>query len=141
MDDALKKMYASELQAKKAAYTATVLSLVIALLGVLGLVSLSIHKRVKEIGIRKILGASIQSILLLFVKEFAVILLAAGAVAVPVAYWLMNNWLNNYASHIRISAAPFAFAVGMLGLVTLVLIALQALKAAVVNPVKNLRTE
>jgi putative ABC transport system permease protein len=141
MDDALMKMYASELQTKKAAFTATVLSLVIALLGVLGLVSLSIHKRVKEIGIRKVLGASIQSILLLFVKEFAVILLAAGAVAVPVAYWLMNNWLNNYASHIRISAAPFAFAVGLLGLVTLLLIALQALKAAVVNPVKSIRTE
>ncbi len=141
MDDALNKMYASELQTKKAAYTATVLSLLIALLGVLGLVSLSIHKRVKEIGIRKVLGASIQSILLLFVKEFAVILLVAGAAAVPVAYLLMTNWLNNYASHINISAVPFVISIGMLGLVTLLLIALQALKAAVVNPVKSIRTE
>lgn len=141
MDDALKKMYTSELQIKRAAYTATFLSLLIALLGVLGMVSLSIHKRVKEIGIRKVLGASIQSILLLFVKEFAVILLVAGAAAMPVAYLLMSNWLNNYASHISISAVPFVISIGMLGLVSLLLIALQALKAAVVNPVKSIRTE
>jgi len=141
MDDALKKMYTSELQTKRAAYTAAVLSLIIALLGVLGLVSLSIHKRVKEIGIRKVLGASIQSILLLFVKEFAGILLVAGAVACPVAYWLMNNWLNNYASHIALSAALMMAAVGLLAAVTILLICLHAAKTAIANPVKSLRAE
>ena len=141
MDDALKKMYTSELQTKRAAYTAAVLSLIIALLGVLGLVSLSIHKRVKEIGIRKVLGASIQSILLLFVKEFAGILLVAGAVACPVAYWLMNNWLNNYASHIALSAALMMSAIGLLAAVTILLICLHAAKTAIANPVKSLRAE
>ncbi|HPH89963.1 MAG TPA: ABC transporter permease [Ferruginibacter sp.] len=141
MDDALKKMYTSELQTKRAAYTAAVLSLIIALLGVLGLVSLSIHKRVKEIGIRKVLGASIQSILLLFVKEFAGILLVAGAVACPVAYLLMNNWLNNYASHIALSAALMMAAVGLLAAVTILLICLHAAKTAIANPVKSLRAE
>jgi len=141
MDDALKKMYTSELQTKRAAYTAAVLSLIITLLGVLGLVSLSIHKRVKEIGIRKVLGASIQSILLLFVKEFAGILLVAGAVACPVAYLLMNNWLNNYASHIALSAALMMAAVGLLAAVTILLICLHAAKTAIANPVKSLRAE
>jgi len=141
MDDALKKMYTSELQTKRAAYTAAVLSLIITLLGVLGLVSLSIHKRVKEIGIRKVLGASIHSILLLFVKEFAGILLVAGAVACPVAYWLMNNWLNNYASHIALSAALMMSAIGLLAAVTILLICLHAAKTAIANPVKSLRAE
>ncbi len=71
MDDTLKKLYASELQLKKAAYSATFLALIIVLLGVLGLVSLSIHKRVKEIGIRKVLGASLSHLVGLFAKEFA----------------------------------------------------------------------
>lgn len=141
IDDALKKMYASELQMKRAAYTATVLSLVIALLGVLGLVSLSIHKRVKEIGIRKVLGASVQNILSLFVKEFAFIMLVAGLIACPVAYWMMSNWLNNYASHIAVSAVMLIAAVGLLAAVTVLLICLQAAKAAVTKPVKSLRTE
>jgi ABC-type antimicrobial peptide transport system permease subunit len=109
MDEALKKLYASEIQLKKAAYAATVLSLVIMLLGVLGLISLSIHKRVKEIGIRKTLGAPVQSIILLFVREFVEIMILAAAVACPVAWFLMNGWLNNYADRISISPAPFYF--------------------------------
>jgi len=141
MDDTLKKMYSTELQLKNAAYTATALSIVIVLLGVLGLVSLSIHKRVKEIGIRKVLGASLPGIILLFVKEFAWIIITAAAVACPVAFWMMSSWLNNYASHINISFIPFGIAIGMLALITVMLIGLQALKAAVVNPVKSLRTE
>ncbi|MES2849639.1 MAG: ABC transporter permease [Bacteroidota bacterium] len=141
MDDALKKMYANELQMKRASYTATALSLVIALLGVLGLVSLSIHKRVKEIGIRKVLGASVRNILLLFVKEFAFIMLIAGLIACPLAYWMMNNWLNNYASHIAVSASILITAVGLLATMTILLICLQAAKTAVTKPVKSLRTE
>ena len=141
MDDALKKMYANELQMKRAAYTATVLSIIIVLLGVLGLVSLSIHKRVKEIGIRKVLGASIQNILFLFVKEFVFIMLVAGAIACPLAYWMMSNWLNNYASHINVSAVLLIAAVATLAAITILLICLQAAKAAITKPVKNLRTE
>lgn len=141
MDDVLKKMYANELRTKRAAYTATALSLVIALLGVLGLVSLSIHKRVKEIGIRKVLGASVQSILLLFVKEFAFIMFVAALVACPLAYWLMSNWLNNYASHTNVTAFVLIGAVGLLAAVTVLLVCLQAANAAVAKPVKSLRTE
>jgi len=141
MDDTLKNLYATELQVKKAAYTATLLSQIIMLLGVLGLLSLSIHKRIKEIGIRKVLGASVPGIVGLFIKEFLLIIVPAAAVAFPVAILIMNNWLNHYADRISISVLPFVIAVSVLTGVTLVLICLQTIKAALANPVKSLRSE
>ncbi len=141
MDDTLKNLYANEIQLKKAAFTATVLSLIIVLLGILGLISLSIHKRVKEISIRKVLGASVPNITLLFIKEFIVIVIIAAAVACPVAWYLMKGWLNNYAYRITLTAQPFLWPVIALGLVTLLLIALQTLKAALANPMKHLKSE
>ncbi len=141
MDDTLKKLYATEIQLKKAAYAATALSLVIVFLGVLGLVSLSVQKRIKEIGIRKVLGASIGGIMQLFIREFVMIILVAGCIAVPLAYIAMNKWLNNYASHISISAIPFVVSMLLLAMVTMLLIMLQTFKASVANPVKSLRTE
>lgn len=141
MDDALKKLYALEIQLKKAAYAATILSLVIVLLGVLGLVSLSIHKRIKEVGIRKVLGASAGSVIVLFIKEFAFIIFIAAIIACPLAYIVMKNWLSNYAAHISLSASPFIFSILVLALVTLILIAGQTFKTAIANPVKSLRTE
>jgi putative ABC transport system permease protein len=141
MDDTLKKLYSNELQLKKAAFTATGLSLLIVLLGVIGLVSLSIHRRVKEIGVRKVLGASLQSIVLLFIKEFATIIVVAAFVTCPLAYFLMKEWLNNYEYRIDIDAAVFIFSIAALALVTGSLILLQTLKAALANPVRSLRTE
>lgn len=96
MDDTLKKMYTTEIQFKKAAYLSTLLSLIIALLGVLGLVSLSIQKRVKEIDVRKIWGASNQNIVMLFVKEFMDVIIITSLIACPIAYFVTNTWLDNY---------------------------------------------
>ena len=141
MDDTLKNLYANEIQLKKAAFTATVLSLIIVLLGILGLISLSIHKRVKEISIRKVLGASVPNITILFIKEFMVVVIIAAAFACPVAWYLMQGWLNNYAYRITLTAQPFLWPVIALGLVTLLLIALQTLKAALDNPMKHLKSE
>ncbi len=141
MDDTLKNLYATEIQLKKAAFTATVLSLVIVLLGVLGLISLSIHKRVKEISVRKVLGASVPNITMLFIKDFMLVVLVAALVACPIAYYMMKAWLDNYASKITITATPFLWPVVALAAVTLILIALQTLKAAMANPMKNLRSE
>ena len=141
MDDTLKNLYANEMQLKKAAFTATVLSLIIVLLGILGLVSLSIHKRVKEISIRKVLGASVPNITLLFIKEFMVVVGIAAIIACPVAWYLMKKWLNNYAYRVTLTIQPFLWPIIALGLVTLLLIAVQTLKAALVNPMKNLRSE
>jgi putative ABC transport system permease protein len=141
MDDTLKNLYATEIQLKKAAFAATILSLIIVLLGVLGLISLSIHKRVKEISIRKVLGASVPHISLLFIKEFMGIIIIAAAIGCPVAYYMMQGWLKNYAYRITLTIEPFLLPIIALGLVTLLLIAVQTLKAALANPMKNLRNE
>ncbi len=141
MDDTLKKLYATELQLKKAAYAATILSFIIVLLGLLGLVTLSLQKRTKEIGIRKVLGASVSKIVLLFIKDFAQVIIIAAILACPLSYWFMHNWLQNYASHISISAFPFSFAIGCLGIFTFLLIAIRTAKSANTNPIKSLKTE
>jgi putative ABC transport system permease protein len=141
MDEALAKLYASEIQLKKATSMATVLAIIIVLLGVLGLISLSVQKRTKEIGIRKVLGSSVQGIVALFMKEFLVIIAIAGLIACPLAWLLMNNWLNGYAYKISISGYPFIVSVTLLTATTALLIAIQTIKAALSNPVKSLRTE
>jgi ABC-type antimicrobial peptide transport system permease subunit len=141
MDDALKKLYATELQLKKAAYIATVLAVIIVLLGVLGLISLSIQKRTKEIGIRKVLGSSVAGITALFLKDFLGVVLIAGLVACPLAYLIMQKWLQDYAYKINISWTPFIFSIALLTSITAFLIVLQTVKAAFSNPIKSLRSE
>ncbi|BAO76517.1 ABC transporter permease [Winogradskyella sp. PG-2] len=141
MDDTLTDLYESEIQFKKATYTSALLSLIIALLGIFGMVSLSIHKRVKEVGIRKVLGASASRISFLFIKEFIVILGVSILVACPLAYLLMDSWLSNYTYRITIGFNPFLIGVLLIGSVTVLLILFQTLKVAITNPIKNLRTE
>lgn len=141
MDDALKNLYKTEIQLKKASYIAATLAIIIAFLGVAGLVSLSIQKRTKEIGIRKILGSSIAAIIQLFMKEFIVTLLLAALIACPIAYSLMQYWLNNYAYKVAITLTPFVLSIMGLMLMTALLVMVQTIKAAMANPVKSLRSE
>jgi putative ABC transport system permease protein len=141
MDETLKKLYSSEIQLKKTAYAATLLAIIISLLGVIGLISLSIHKRTKEIGVRKILGANPFSIISLFLKEFVIVFLISCLIACPLVYVIMENWLNGFASRIHISPLLMLQSVIGLLLITILLIGLQTIKAAVANPVKSLRTE
>jgi ABC-type antimicrobial peptide transport system permease subunit len=141
MDETLEKLYQTEIQLKKASYTATLLSIVIVLLGVLGLVSLSIQRRTKEIGIRKVVGASVTNIISLFMKDFLPVIIVAGIIACPVAYYIMQKWLNDYQYKTPITAQPFLFATIVLGVITAALITIQTIKAGLSNPVKSLRTE
>ena len=141
MDETLQHIYAVELRLRKAASTATVLAFAIVLLGVLGLVSSSVRRRNKEIAIRKVIGASVGGIIRLFLKEYVPVLLAAGLVATPIAYWLMSRWLNDYATKITITPWPFIGAIGLLALIMIVLIGVQTLGAALRNPVRSLRSE
>jgi len=141
MDDTLKDLYSIELQLKKAAYIATFLAVIIVLLGVLGLISLSIQKRTKEIGIRKVLGSSVAGIISLFMKDFMGVVLIAGLIACPLAYLIMQKWLDDYAYKISISVSPFILSIGLLTVITAFLIMLQTTKAAFTNPVKSLRSE
>ncbi|MBO9152246.1 ABC transporter permease [Chitinophaga sp. GCM10012297] len=141
IDDRLTRLYAVEMQLRSGTYLATGLSLVIVLLGILGLVSLSIHKRTKEIGIRKVLGASAGGIAALFVKDFLGLIVIGGVTAIPVAYLIMKKWLGNYMYRVDITAHPFVLTIVVLGAVSMLLIVLQTFKAAVANPAKSLKTE
>lgn len=141
MDETLQKVYKTELQLKKASYAALVLSGIIVLLGVLGLVSLSVQKRVREIGIRKVLGAATASIMRLFLAEFLQVIAIASIIAIPLTWLLMRTWLNNYTYRISLTPLPFLVAVLSLGALTALLIILQTLKAANANPVESLKTE
>lgn len=141
MDEKLSNLYLTELQLKKASSLATLLSIIIVFLGVLGLIGLSLQKRIKEIGIRKVLGSSVSGIIGLFVSEFLSIIGIAGLVACPVAYILMDHWLKAYVYRIDLSWLPFVFAIGVLGALTAILIILQTLRVANSNPIDSLRTE
>lgn len=141
MDESLKKMYQTEIQLQKASQVATGLSLIIVILGIIGLISLSIQKRIKEIGIRKILGASASNITSLFLKDFLPVIMISGIIAIPVAWLIMQSWLNDYTYRITITPTPFLVSFFILGFLTTLIISLQTVKSAVENPVKNLRSE
>jgi ABC-type antimicrobial peptide transport system permease subunit len=141
MDETLQYVYRSEIQLQKASYTATLLAIIIVLLGVMGLVSLSIQKRTKEIGIRKVLGSSALGIVVLFLKDFLPVIAVAALVACPLTWLLMKQWLSDYAYRIDITAQPFIWSLVGLGCVTGLLIFFQTIKAALMNPVKSLKTE
>ncbi|CCH52431.1 protein of unknown function DUF214 [Fibrisoma limi BUZ 3] len=141
IDQTLEKLYRTELQLEKAAYVATGLALLIVLLGVIGLVSLSVARRTKEVGIRKVLGASVPNIVTLFLKEYVWVMGIANLVAWPLAYWFISDWLADYAYHTQISWQPFVQVGFLLALLTSVVVSLQVLKAALVNPVKSIRSE
>jgi ABC-type antimicrobial peptide transport system permease subunit len=98
-------------------------------------------QRTKEVGIRKVLGASVTNIIYLFSKEFTILILVAFAVAVPVAYYMMSNWLSNFAYRINITIWVFALAVVASVVIAWVTVGYKAIKAAIANPVKSLRTE
>jgi ABC-type antimicrobial peptide transport system permease subunit len=141
MDDTLKKLYKTEIQLKQASYAATILSFLIVLLGVTGMVSLSIQKRTKEIGIRKVLGSPVAGIILLFMKEFLSVIVIAVVAACPVAWFVMHGWLNDYTYRISLTAKPFLLSVAALALITAILITTQTIRSAFASPVKNLRVE
>lgn len=141
MDQTLQKLYRTELQLEKAAYVATALALLIVLLGVVGLVSLSVARRTKEVGIRKVLGASVPGIVVLFLKEYVWVMVIANALAWPLAYWVTTDWLTDYAYRTQISWQPFVLVGLSLAVLTSVTVSLQTIKVALMNPVKSLRSE
>jgi predicted permease len=117
------------------------LAIFICCIGLAGLASFTIEKRVREIGIRKVLGATLQQLLILISKDFLKLVLIAFVIATPLAWWFMNNWLEKYPDRINISIWLF-IAVGLLILLlALVVVSLNTMKAAVTKPAKSLRTE
>jgi putative ABC transport system permease protein len=141
MDEKLQSMYQAELQLKKAAGIATGLMLLIVLLGIFGVLTLALARRVKEIAVRKVLGADLRHIVTLFIKQYAGLLLVANGIAWPVTYYFSNRWLQQYAYRTIQSPGIYFIAGILVTLIAVVLISLQCLKAALTNPVKNLRAE
>ncbi|MBS1575208.1 MAG: FtsX-like permease family protein, partial [Bacteroidetes bacterium] len=99
------------------------------------------EQRVKEIGVRKVLGASVFNLWQLLSKDFVILVLIACAIAIPVAYYVMNEWLKSYTNKISIGYGVFALAVVSAVAITLITVSFQAIKAALANPVQSLRTE
>jgi putative ABC transport system permease protein len=141
IDDTLATLYKSEIQMRKAAEAATAIALVIVLSGVIGIISLSLARRRKELGIRKVLGASVLQMIALFIKEFAWVIMIAAAIACPVAYFLLHKWLMNFAYHINIGLMPFIIVAGCIMVLTGLVITIQTIQKAWMSPVKSLRTE
>jgi putative ABC transport system permease protein len=117
------------------------LAIVIACLGLLGLSAYNVLQRTKEIGIRKVLGASVQHLLFILSRDFLLLVATAFLIAVPITWWAMNSWLREFAYRINITWLTFAIAGALAFSIALMTVALQALKATMANPVKSLRTE
>ncbi|TMI82902.1 MAG: FtsX-like permease family protein, partial [Bacteroidetes bacterium] len=119
----------------------TILSLFVACLGLFGLAAFTIKQRFKEIAVRKVLGASISSITTLLSKEFLMLVLISAAVAFPLSWWGMHVWLEDFAYRINIGWQLFVTAGAIALIIALATVSFQAIKAALANPVKSLRTE
>ncbi|MES2328933.1 MAG: FtsX-like permease family protein [Bacteroidota bacterium] len=141
LDDTIAKYYKSEQNISSLLKWATGLAIFISCLGLLGLVMYTTNLRTKEIGVRKVLGASISHIISLLSKEFLLLVLIAFLVAEPVAWWAMHKWMESFAYRASINLWLFIGAGFFTIIIALVTISFQTFKAASANPVKSLRTE
>ena len=141
VDEDYAQKFAAEERIGKLAGFFTILAVFISCLGLFGLSSFIAEQRTKEVGIRKVLGASVFSLWRLLSNEFSVLVFISLLIAIPIAYYFMHNWLQDYQYRAPLSWWIFVAAgVGAL-IVTLLTVSFQAIKAAVANPVKSLRTE
>jgi putative ABC transport system permease protein len=119
----------------------TLLAIIIASLGLFGLSLYTVAKRTKEISLRKVLGATVLQIMGLITKDYIKLIVYAGLVAIPLAYFLLQNWLSDYAFHISIGLWFFLLPFALILVIALLTVLYQSVKAGLTNPVKNLRTE
>ncbi len=119
----------------------SVIAIIIASLGVYGLVLFTVQRKVKEIGVRKVLGASVESVLVLIYRDFAVLVLTGFVIAIPVSYYLLKEWLNNFIYHTTIDMTMYAISFLVVIVIVSLAIGYQVLKAAQGNPVESLRSE
>jgi len=141
LDDTIKEFYKEENQLSLLYKIFAGIAIFISCLGLYGLVSYMAVQRTKEVGIRKVLGASVGNIIYLFSKEFTILIVIAFVVAVPVAYYMMKSWLQNFAFRIQIGTWIFLLAILASVLIAWITVGYKSIKAALANPVKSLRTE
>lgn len=141
LDEEYRRLYRGEQMIKKLTALFSILAVFIAGLGLLGMITFMTESRTKEIGIRKVLGASVVGIIRLLTHEFVILIIIANLIALPMAYYIMNRWLENYVYRIDISWTVFAISgLGAL-LIALITISFQTVKTALANPVKSLKYE
>ena len=141
LDEDVNNYYQAEQKWSSMVAWAGGISIFLACLGLLGLAGLAAVNRTKEIGVRKVLGASVRNIIVLLSKDFLQLIVISFLIASPVAWYFMNKWLQDYANRINISWTVFLFAGVFAIAIALITISFQAIKAAVANPVESLRTE
>ncbi|MEP4925115.1 MAG: FtsX-like permease family protein, partial [Balneola sp.] len=119
----------------------TTLAIIISCLGILGLVAFAVNQKMKEIGIRKVLGANVVDIIWSFVKNYSQLIIISNLLAWPIAYVLIKDWLEDFAYRVPISMLEFVIAGAIIFLISIGTISLVAYKAALLNPVKSLKSE
>jgi len=141
LNDEFESMYHSEQRSGKIFISFAVLAILIACLGLFGLAAYAAEQRTKEIGIRKVLGATVSNIVSMLSKDFLKLVVIASVIAFPVAWWFMNKWLEDFVYRININWWVFVLASFVSIFIAIITVSFQAIKAALTNPVKNLRTE
>jgi len=141
LDEAYQKQYETETRVSTLSEYFSVLAILISCLGLFGLVAFTAQKRQKEIGIRKVVGASVNSITFMLTKDFLKLVFIAVLIAFPLSWYLLSQWLNSFAYRISIGPAVFLIAIVSVILITVFTVSFQAIKAALANPVKSLRSE
>ena len=141
MDEDFNKLYTTEQRTGQIFITFALLAILIACLGLFGLVTYAAQQRTKEIGIRKVLGANVAGIVQMIARDFLKLVIIASVIAFPVAWWAMNKWLQGFAYRINIQWWIFVLAGVIAILIALITVSFQAIKAAMANPVDSLRSE
>ncbi len=141
LDERMARFYIEDQRRQTLLIWVAIATIFIACLGLFGLATYSAQQRVKEIGVRKVLGATLLNITLLLSKDFLKLVLVANVIAFPIALWGINRWLQEYAYHIDLAWWVFALAAALAIIIALLTVSYQAIKSAFANPVKSLRTE
>jgi putative ABC transport system permease protein len=141
LDEAYQKQYETEVRVSLLTEYFSGLAILISCLGLFGLVAFTAQKRQKEIGIRKVVGATVNSIAFMLTKDFLKLVFIAVLIAFPLSWYLMSQWLNSFAYRVNIGPMVFLIAITAVILITILTVSFQAIKAALVNPVRSLRSE
>jgi putative ABC transport system permease protein len=141
LDESYDQMYKTEEKLSALLSIFTVLSVVVGCLGLFALSAFSAEQRVREIGIRKVLGANVTGIVGLLAKNFLLLVLIACVVASPIAWWAMSSWLDDFPYRVSLGAGTFMIATIAALFIALVTVSFQSIRAAMTNPVRSLRTD
>jgi putative ABC transport system permease protein len=141
LDEEFEKLYRSDHKTAKLVWLFSAIAIFLSCLGLFGLAAFTAERRTREIGVRKVLGASVTNIVNLISREFVLLVLISMIIACPLAWWTMNKWLEDFSYRINISPVFFFIAGSITLLIALATVSIHAVKAALANPVKSLRTE